>query len=292
VRLAHALANSSEPAEVAARVADALVDVGDVSFAAAYLVGEHGKLRLESRRGSSAPNASQPQLAAKAFASGTPVHAAARRDRPREVALPLVVGDDRLGVLLVGVSAEASPRTESLLATVADLTAVSMGSLRRAEDALSEARRDPLTGAGNRRAFYERLELMLGRPRRPAALALFDLDGLKAVNDRAGHEAGDEVLRQVARRTLATVRAADDVFRVGGDEFAIVVDGDADVAERVAHRVRTAMTAQRRGPVLPTVSVGIAAYPEHAVTPDDLMSTADAAMYKAKHAGGNRVVHA
>jgi diguanylate cyclase (GGDEF)-like protein len=97
------------------------------------------------------------------------------------------------------------------------------------------------------------------------------------------------VLRQVARRALTTVRAADDVFRVGGDEFAIVVDGDADVAERVAHRVRAAMTAQRRGPALPTISVGIASYPENAVTPDDLMSSADEAMYAAKHAGGNRV---
>ena len=197
---------------------------------------------------------------------------------------------DRFGVLVVvGVSAEAPPRTESLLATVADLTAVSMTSLRRAEDALSEARRDPLTGAGNRRAFYERLELMLGRPRRPAALALFDLDGLKAVNDRSGHEAGDEVLRQVARRALTTVRAADDVFRVGGDEFAIVIDGDGEVAERVAHRVRASMTAQRRGPALPTISVGIAAYPDNAATPDDLMSSADEAMYAAKHAGGNEV---
>lgn len=190
-------------------------------------------------------------------------------------------------LVVVGVSAEAPPRTESLLATVADLTAVSMTSLRRAEDALSEARRDPLTGAGNRRAFYERLELMLGRPRRPAALALFDLDGLKAVNDRSGHEAGDEVLRQVARRALTTVRAADDVFRVGGDEFAIVIDGE--VAERVAHRVRASMTAQRRGPALPTISVGIAAYPDNAATPDDLMSSADEAMYAAKHAGGNEV---
>jgi diguanylate cyclase (GGDEF)-like protein len=277
---------------VAARVADALADMGDVSFAAAYLVGEHGKLRLESRRGAEAPSGGHPQLAAKAFRSGALERAAARRDGPREVALPLAVGDDRFGVLLVGVAAEAPPRTESLLATVADLTAVSMTSLRRAEAALSEARRDPLTGAGNRRAFYERLELMLGRPRRPAALALFDLDGLKAVNDRTGHEAGDEVLRQVARRTLAAVRAADDVFRVGGDEFAIVVDGDGSVAERVAHRVRASMTAQRRGPALPTISVGIAAYPDNAATPDDLMSSADEAMYAAKHAGGNKVVRA
>jgi diguanylate cyclase (GGDEF)-like protein len=132
---------------------------------------------------------------------------------------------------------------------------------------------------------------MLGRPRRPAALALFDLDGLKAVNDRSGHEAGDEVLRQVARRALTTVRAADDVFRVGGDEFAIVIDGDGDgeVAERVAHRVRASMTAQRRGPALPTISVGIAAYPDNAATPDDLMSRAAEAMYAAKHAGGNEV---
>ena len=290
MRLADVLASSSEPAEVAARVADALVDIGDVSFAEAYVLGEHGKLKLESRRGSSVPGPAHPRLAQQALASGLPVRAAPRRDHLREVALPLVVGDDRLGVLLVGVAEGASPRTESLLATVADLTAVSMGSLRRAVDALSEARRDPLTGAGNRRAFYERLELMLARPRRPAALALFDLDGLKEINDHAGHEAGDEVLRQVSRRALATVRAADDVFRVGGDEFAILVDGDAEIGERVAHRVRTAMPAQRRGPALPTISVGIAAYPEHAATPDDLMAAADAAMYEAKHAGGNCVV--
>ena len=277
MRLAHVLANSSEPAEVAARVADALVDIGDVSFASAYVVGESGKL---------------PRLAQEALASGLPVSAAPRRDHTREVALPLMIGDDRLGVLVVGVVENASPRTESLLTTVADLTAVSMGSLRRAVDALSEARRDPLTGAGNRRAFYERLELMLGRPRRPAALAMFDLDGLKEINDASGHEAGDEVLRQVARRALATVRAADDVFRVGGDEFGIVVDGDADVAERVAHRVRAAMPAQRRGPSLPTISVGVAAYPEHASTPDGLVSGPDAAMYEAKHAGGNRVLRA
>jgi diguanylate cyclase (GGDEF)-like protein len=100
------------------------------------------------------------------------------------------------------------------------------------------------------------------------------------------------VLRQVARRALTTVRAADDVFRVGGDEFAIVIDGDGEVAERVAHRVRASMTAQRRGPVLPTISVGIASYPDNASTPDDLMSSADEAMYAAKHAGGSKVVRA
>ena len=127
MRLARALANSSAPAEVAARVADALADLADVSFAAAYLVGEHGKLRLESRRGAPAPSASQPRLAAKALAAGTLVRAGARADSPREVALPLVVGDDRLGVLLVGVAADASPRSRGRRGLVTALGALALG---------------------------------------------------------------------------------------------------------------------------------------------------------------------
>ncbi len=108
-----------------------------------------------------------------------------------------------------------------------------------------QSRRDALTGLPNRRAFEERLPVELARATRhgrPLALCLLDLDGFKGVNDRLGHPAGDEVLRAVAR-ILDRSRVADDCFRIGGDEFAILMPetsrGEAIVAaERIAEQVR------------------------------------------------------
>jgi len=110
-----------------------------------------------------------------------------------------------------------------------------------------QSRRDPLTGLPNRRAFEERLPVELARASRsvrPASLCLFDLDGFKGVNDRLGHPAGDEVLRAVAG-FLQDSRLADDCFRIGGDEFAILMPGttaeEATLgAERIADKVGTA----------------------------------------------------
>ena len=156
-----------------------------------------------------------------------------------------------------------------------------------------EARRDALTGTGNLRAFQEQLERLLGAERGdpgPVGLALFDIDDLKEINDRHGHDAGDEALRGFARRAYATLRGGEEVYRVGGDEFAIVFDGDAAAAELVADRIRAAVAAQRRGQVVPTVSAGIAAAPEHATTPTALFARADEALYAAKRAGKNRIV--
>lgn len=110
-----------------------------------------------------------------------------------------------------------------------------------------DSRRDALTGLPNRRAFQERLPIELARAarsERPLALVLFDLDGFKGVNDRLGHPAGDEVLRAVAR-ILDEARAADDCFRIGGDEFAILMPETEAIhartaAERVANQIRSA----------------------------------------------------
>jgi diguanylate cyclase (GGDEF)-like protein len=110
-----------------------------------------------------------------------------------------------------------------------------------------DGRRDALTGLPNRRAFQERLPVELARAARsghPLALVLLDLDGFKGVNDRLGHPAGDEVLRAVAR-ILDQARSADDCFRIGGDEFAVLMPETEAIrartaAERLADQIRSA----------------------------------------------------
>src|SRR5207253_4373248 len=124
----------------------------------------------------------------------------------------------------------------------------------------AEARRDPLTGLANRRAFEERLHEELARGA-PFGLAVLDLDDFKRVNDTHGHEAGDEVLRRVAAVLARGVRADEGVFRIGGEEFAVLVAGDRDAVVRVAERARAALLVDRRGQPLPTLSAGVAACP-------------------------------
>ncbi|HKP17426.1 MAG TPA: diguanylate cyclase [Gaiellaceae bacterium] len=156
-----------------------------------------------------------------------------------------------------------------------------------------QARRDSLTGLPNRRSFDEHVDALLNRPRsldQPVGLVLFDLDAFKQINDVHGHLAGDAVLQDVARVALREVRLNEDLFRVGGEEFAIVVIGDADDAVRVAERVRSAVAAQRRTPHAPTLSAGVASFPTDGRTKDELIHCADVALYAAKREGKNRVV--
>ena len=158
--------------------------------------------------------------------------------------------------------------------------------LRRA----SSARSDGLTGLGNYRLFNERLGLLVSSAvsgERQISVVLFDVDDFKQLNDGSGHAAGDEVLRAVARAALATLRVTEDAFRIGGDEFAILVEGGVEAAVIVAKRVAFALREERRGPALPTLSVGIASVPSHAHTKDDLLLKADQALYAAKRAGKN-----
>jgi ribonuclease P protein subunit RPR2 len=153
----------------------------------------------------------------------------------------------------------------------------------------AEARRDALTGLANRRAFDEYLARAVAGGE-PVAVGLFDLDDFKRVNDSAGHGVGDEVLRELGRVVLRTLRIEEEAFRVGGDEFAFVIAGDSPQAARVGDRLRRGLARQRRGHPLPTVSMGIAAIPGEARTQDDLLRRADAALYAAKWAGKDRIV--
>lgn len=160
-----------------------------------------------------------------------------------------------------------------------------------------QARHDSLTGLPNRRAFGEQLFRAMARTRRyPKALAIMcvDLDGFKGVNDRHGHQVGDALLVQVARRLLACVRTTDVVCRMGGDEFMLILEGAGAVhdVQRMGQRILTCLSeayAIEGHHITVTPSIGAVMHdgqePETA-----LIERADAAMYAAKHGGKGRLV--
>ncbi|WIY51691.1 GGDEF domain-containing protein [Devosia sp. YIM 151766] len=170
------------------------------------------------------------------------------------------------------------------------LFVLSLASERSAEALREVARRDPLTGLFNRRAFETQLAQYLGRS--DVAVALVDVDHFKAVNDRFGHAAGDLVLKAVAEALAAAVGAAGHVARIGGEEFAIVLPGvDVAAAEAAAERARRAVEnchIGHGGQVIGvTVSVGVAHAGEPCETADDFLESADRALYGAKADGRN-----
>ena len=171
---------------------------------------------------------------------------------------------------------------------------------RAADDRLQHlADHDALTDLLNRRRFVEELELEIAATRRgmrSSAVMVIDIDGFKYVNDSAGHQAGDELIRAVARTLAGRLRVSDAIARLGGDEFACLLRGtsgeeaDAVAAELLATLRGRSFTAGEET-VRVTVSAGIAALEaEGAATADGVLAAADMAMYEAKHAGRDRVV--
>ena len=151
------------------------------------------------------------------------------------------------------------------------------------------AAHDPLTGLPNRSLFEDRLAQAVKSARRhrtELAVVLVDLDRFKPVNDELGHHAGDEVLRQVARRLRAALRESDTVARLGGDEFAVILpEQDAEGAQRTVGKLERAMAEPfSAGGQLRQVgmSAGVARFPESGTTPAALLRVADDAMYRAK----------
>jgi diguanylate cyclase (GGDEF)-like protein len=173
-------------------------------------------------------------------------------------------------------------------------------SLNRVASVAEQAMLDPLTGTANRRGFERALEVELERSARrghPCALVIVDLDDFKLVNDRYGHAVGDEVLVMLAERLRDSVRSADTVARLGGEEFALLLpETGLTGALAVAERARRAFAASGRrlksGEWLTvTASFGAADFP---ASPDrsSLMRDADQALYSAKRLGKNRVAQA
>ena len=148
-----------------------------------------------------------------------------------------------------------------------------------------QALRDPLTSLLNRRG----LRMVFNRWREAPVehtLIMVDLDGFKAVNDQFGHQLGDEVLNKVADVLVRSVRSTDFAARVGGDEFAVLLT-DSGGSEHVAGRIIDRISNLGHGV---TASVGMVTYETHMQAPESVLAAADAAMYEAKRAGGNRPV--
>ena len=159
----------------------------------------------------------------------------------------------------------------------------------------SLALNDPLTGLANRRLLADRMAMALVHARRnnsAMAVVYLDLDGFKQINDTLGHGVGDILLKMVAERLLATVRAEDTVARQGGDEFTLAlwhVSG-SDYAATVAARAIAALAQPYdiEGHIVTvTASAGVSIYPDHGEDEEALMKSADLALYEAKAAGKN-----
>src|SRR5262249_11729904 len=170
-----------------------------------------------------------------------------------------------------------------------------MGALQAAETLSNLAYYDSLTGLPNRNLFKDRLSRAIAAARRRhggVAMLYLDVHRLKDVNDRRGHDAGDDLLRQVAQRLQKTLRKIDTVARLGGDEFVVILDQVSDDAHaaKIAAKILAACSGayEVRGAACNiTLSVGISRYPRDAVEMESLLRCADKAMYRAKASGGN-----
>jgi len=212
----------------------------------------------------------------------------------------LVTGTDRI---LTGMLRYAGLLALAALGGVLVVAAVMRRTRIRVAAAEQElhylANTDPVTGLANRRATYRWLEQAIDEQRTQGtqggqlAVLLIDLDNFKLVNDTAGHAAGDVLLRHVAKALATIMRSTDLVGRIGGDEFAVIAPvTDSEDAAAIGQKILTALRTPfllETGEVFATASLGICLYPQDAPGMTELLSSADAALYRAKSAGRNRL---
>jgi diguanylate cyclase (GGDEF)-like protein len=175
--------------------------------------------------------------------------------------------------------------------------ALALANLRLRETLRSQAIRDPLTGLFNRRYLEETMERELNRVKRqeiPLGVIMMDLDHFKQYNDTFGHSAGDELLSALGILLKTHIRGEDIACRYGGEEFLLILSGaSVSIALERAESLRQAVKEmhQHYPDLKPTtLSLGVAVYPEHGNTGLQLIQSADAALYRAKKAGRDRVM--
>jgi len=218
--------------------------------------------------------------------------------------IPILAQGETLGILHLQATDEEPQLNASELSfktTFAAQVGLSITNIRLREALRTQSVRDALTGLYNRRYLEEVLEREVRRASRAAqslGILMIDLDHFKKFNDTYGHDAGDAVLREIAVSLTKGIRAEDFVCRFGGEEFVVILP-TADLASSQARaerlRLKTkelTMLHQGRSMGMITISVGVAAFPEHGESPKELMAAADAALYEAKRGGRDQVVTA
>jgi diguanylate cyclase (GGDEF)-like protein len=228
-----------------------------------------------------------------ATVAGTP------EDEPEAlITIPLIARDSIKGALNIyrlGDDAAFDDDEFELAKRFGDAAALALDNAQIRARLEHQAQTDPLTGLFNHRAFHERLRQALANASRShdaVSLLMLDIDDFKRVNDVYGHGAGDEILRSLADTLKDAVRTSDVVYRLGGEEFAIVIASrSAQNAERLAHRLVGRVEATEFDPAgRITISVGLARGPEHAMNPRELIACAEAAMMTAKARGKNQII--
>jgi diguanylate cyclase (GGDEF)-like protein len=222
------------------------------------------------------------------------------RSAHAEVCLPLVSFGTNIGILVCASKTlrKFGAQDVQALESVADILATALQNSIYVEKVRQLASRDGLTGMLNRRAFEERIVEEITRADRYGgnlAILMIDIDHFKAVNDEFGHLLGDEVLKHAATIFSHQLRKVDLVCRFGGEEFAIILPStNLESASAVAEKLRRAFfTHVFSGVSRPiTVSIGVAAFPEHGTQRDTLVHSADKALYQAKLDGRNRIATA
>jgi diguanylate cyclase (GGDEF)-like protein len=214
------------------------------------------------------------------------------------ITIPLIARDSIKGALNIyrlGDDASFDDDEFELAKRFGDAAALALDNAQIRQRLEHQAQTDPLTGLFNHRAFHERLRQALAEASRShdvISLLMLDIDDFKRVNDVYGHGAGDEILRSLADTLKDAVRASDVVYRLGGEEFAIVIASRSpESAEQLANRLVECVEATEFNPAgRITISVGLARGPEHAMNPRELIACAEAAMMTAKARGKNQIV--
>ncbi|HEY3829687.1 MAG TPA: GGDEF domain-containing protein [Solirubrobacteraceae bacterium] len=229
-----------------------------------------------------------------------PAAMAAARFRPRVVVVGIVLTVFLILVVTLGVDPGATVEdpvpviaTLALLAGVVSIVwALQAAELHHRDEAIL----DPLTGLLNRHALAPRFVELSHQARlthQPICMLLCDVDSFKAVNDRYGHDRGDAVLRDIAYELRKRLRSFELVYRLGGEEFLIVLPGVSHIeGQEIAERLRAGIEHTNPTGIAVTISLGLSTGSGESVVYETLFKSADRALYEAKHAGRNRVVAA
>lgn len=202
---------------------------------------------------------------------------------------------------IIGLVPAVVPAVDGLTATTIFITLIASSAFAYAfayltrgqrDQLLVLARKDPLTGAGNRRALDEKLaEVCAARTRSdvPASLLLLDIDNFKEFNDEFGHAAGDRILVRLSEIIELRIRGADSLYRIGGEEFVVVIEGqNKEKARRLAEQLRTLVEANELAPAgSVTISLGVAELSPGEL-PAQWLKRADVALYESKRSGRNQ----